>query len=138
MKVGAVVRMFRIISAGRAVWALASVSQATGWKPVQPNSVDEDIVQDALFLEDPDKDERNHHRGGDAGNVPGDAEELLAADLGVEHHGQDQRQPGLAEGHHGGVEHSIEDGGLEERDRSAPWRSCRSRSASARSAVADR
>src|SRR6266702_6850418 len=39
MKVGEVVRMFKIIMAGRAVWALASVNHATGWKPVQPNSV---------------------------------------------------------------------------------------------------
>ena len=107
MKVGAVVEMFRIISAGSAVWAPASVSQATGWKPVQPNSVDEQEIQDALFLEDPDEDQRNHHRGGDAGHVPGDAEELLAADLGVEHHGQDQRQPGLEERHHDGVESAV-------------------------------
>src|SRR5439155_26799205 len=40
MNVGEVVKMFKSMIAGRAVWWLASVSQAIGWKPVQPNSVE--------------------------------------------------------------------------------------------------
>src|SRR4051794_29154524 len=39
MNVGEVVKMFKAISEGSAVCAPASVSQATGWKPVQPNNV---------------------------------------------------------------------------------------------------